>query len=68
MRTHGPESRAQPAERRRNLVLTVVALVEDVPERWMSRAWRAWSAAGHVVETMHDLGYDVRLTRTPFCW
>jgi hypothetical protein len=23
---------------------------------------------GHVVETMHDLGYDARLLQSPFCW
>jgi vacuolar-type H+-ATPase catalytic subunit A/Vma1 len=32
----------------------------------MLRGWLdSWSGVGHVVEAMHDLGYDVRLSSDP---
>jgi hypothetical protein len=34
-------------------------LPETVPEARMLRGWLdSWSGAGHLVEAMHDLGYD----------
>jgi hypothetical protein len=50
-------------------VLVAAQLPEDVPEARMLRGWLdSWSGVGHVVEGMHDLGYDVRLTQSPFVW
>ncbi len=44
-------------------------LPEHVPEARMLHGWLdSWSGVGHVVEGMHDLGYDVRLTQSPFVW
>ena len=35
----------------------------------MVRAWLdSWSGIGHVVEEMHEVGYNVRLDRSPFQW
>jgi hypothetical protein len=49
--------------------LVAAILPENVPEAGMLRAWfDSWSDAGHVIEAMHDLGYDVRLMQSPFCW
>jgi hypothetical protein len=28
----------------------------------------SWAGVGHVVESMHDLGYDARITQSPFVW
>jgi Chaperone of endosialidase len=39
------------------------------PEARMLRGWLdSWAGVGQVVESMHDLGYDVRLTWSPFVW
>jgi hypothetical protein len=35
----------------------------------MLQAWLdSWAGAGHVVDAMHDLGYDARLCQSPFGW
>lgn len=35
----------------------------------MVRSWLdSWSGIGHVIEAMHDGGYDVRLSRSVFAW
>ena len=44
-------------------------LPKDVPEGHVVRAWLdSWSGIGHVVEEMHEVGYNVRLDRSPFQW
>jgi hypothetical protein len=41
---------------------------ETVPEARMLRGWLdSWSGVGHVVESMHELSYDVRLS-SPSRW
>jgi hypothetical protein len=58
--------------RRRNLLATALVgalLPKEVPEGHIVRAWLdSWSGIGHVAETMHEVGYDVRLSRSVFCW
>jgi NAD(P)-dependent dehydrogenase (short-subunit alcohol dehydrogenase family) len=50
-------------------VLVAAQLPQNVPEAGMLRDWLdSWSGSGHVIEAMHDLGYDIRLMRSPFCW
>ena len=50
-----PRDPTGTTEQHDNLGLTMVALVEDVPERRMLRAWQdSRSGVGHVVETMHE--------------
>jgi hypothetical protein len=60
------------ASLRRSLLTTALVgalLPTDVPEGQILRAWLdSWSGVGHVVESMHDLGFDVRLTRSPLVW
>lgn len=35
----------------------------------MVRAWLdSWAGVGHVVDAMHDAGYNVRLFQSPFVW
>jgi hypothetical protein len=49
--------------------LVAAQLPAGVPEANMLRAWLdSWSGAGHVVVAMHDLGYNARLTQSPFVW
>jgi hypothetical protein len=61
-----------PDETSRRHSLLATALVGapfpcNVPEAHMMRAWLdSWSGVGHVVESMRDLGYNVRLTQSPF--
>jgi hypothetical protein len=54
-------------------LLTTVLIAAQFPDsvseaRMICGLLDSWSGVGHVVETMHDLGYDVRLTRSPFVW
>jgi hypothetical protein len=57
---------------RRNLLTTALVGAlppKDVLEGHMVRAWLdSWAGLGHVAETMHDIGYDVRLSRSVFEW
>ena len=52
------------------MFLTTLAgcfLAHDIPERRMLRGWLdSWSGVGHVVEAMHELGYDARRCWSPF--
>jgi hypothetical protein len=49
--------------------LVAAQLPETVPEVGMLRSWLdSWSGAGHIAEAMHDLGYNARLTQSPFVW
>jgi hypothetical protein len=44
-------------------------LAKDVPEGHIVRAWLdSWAGVGHVVETMHGAGCNVRLSQSPFVW
>jgi hypothetical protein len=56
--------------RRHHLLTTALVgalLPADVPEGHVMRAWLdSWAGVGHVVESMRALGYNVRLTRSPF--
>ena len=57
---------------RRNLLTTALVgalLPKDVPEGHMVRAWLdSWAGVGHVADEMHEVGYNVRLTRGVFGW
>jgi hypothetical protein len=47
--------------------LVAARLPETVPEACMLRGWLdSWSGVGHVVESMHGLSDDARLTQSPF--
>jgi hypothetical protein len=57
--------------RHRNLLATAL-LPRDVPEGHVVRAWLdSWSGLGHVIEGMHEVGYEPEAiwqnstTRTP---
>jgi hypothetical protein len=56
------------------LTLLTTALVgavlpKDVPEGHMVRSWLdSWSGLGRVVQAMHHVGDDVRVSQSPFCW
>ena len=59
------------AHRRDLLATTLVGalLPNEVHEGHVVRAWLdSWSGIGHVVEEMHEIGYNVRLDRSPFVW
>ena len=56
-----------------NLLMTALVrtLVPQglVPEGQMVRAWLdSWSGVGHVVDAMHEAGYNVSLFQSPFTW
>jgi hypothetical protein len=61
-----------PDGTRRNLLTTALVgalLPADVPEGHVIRAWLdSWSGVGHVVESMRAIGYNARLTESPFVW
>jgi len=58
--------------RRSSLLTTALVgalLPKDVPEGQMVRAWLdSWAGLGHVVDAMHDAGYNVSLFQSPFTW
>jgi hypothetical protein len=60
------------ASRRSSLLTTALVgalLPADVPEGRMVRSWLdSWSGVGHVLDAMHDAGYNVRLFQSPFVW
>jgi hypothetical protein len=61
-----------PDTRRRHLLTTALVgalLPKDAPEGDVMRAWlNSWAGVGHVVDAMHEQGYNARLTRTSFAW
>ena len=49
--------------------LVAALLPKDVPEGDMVRAWLdSWAGLGHVADEMHEIGYDVQLSRSGFDW
>ena len=67
-----PEMPDDNLAHRRSLLTTALVgalLPKDVPEGHMLRAWLdSWSGLGYVAEEMHEVGYDVRLSRSVFEW